>query len=196
MMEILQILKKVTYYKVEKRKKNFIGPLNATVKHLASSNRNTGLRGFAVTLETIFDLSKDLYQTEEEPITKFCTYILQQDFIESFFSLIRLHGGWDDNPAPAQIKYIMRKLIVLQCGGVTPSLNTNCIEPPSFLECDLEIEEDDGQLCMQIVLEAVDQLDEEPLENSASRSHPDKEYESLKKGILAYIAGNSLILKS
>ena len=51
-----------------------------------------------------------------------------------FFSLVRLQGDWDRNPATHLIKYIMRKLSVMQCGSVTPSLNTNCFTPPSSLE--------------------------------------------------------------
>lgn len=48
------------------------------------------------------------------------------DYLEHFFSLVRQHGGWNDNPTPVQFKYIMRKLIVMKFGGLTPSLNGNC----------------------------------------------------------------------
>jgi len=139
-----------------KRKKGFIGPLQASLDLVRDSRRKTFILGFAVTLHTIFDL-------------------LQQDFIESFFSLIRLHGGWDNNPAPHQIKYIMRKLIVMQCGGVTASLNTNCIAPPTFVEYEVDIEEDENSAaCLQIAIDAAEILENNHYLEASGQSCEDR----------------------
>ena len=44
------------------------------------------------------------------------------------------------NPPPIQIKYIMRKLIVIKCGGLSTSLNMNC----STVHVDFEFVESDS----------------------------------------------------
>jgi hypothetical protein len=54
----------------------------------------------------------------------------------------------------------MRKLIAVQCGGVTASLNTNCIAPPTFVKYKVDIEEDEnGAACLQIPIDAVEVLE-------------------------------------
>jgi hypothetical protein len=190
LFEILEILKNITYYNVPKRKKGFIGPLQASLDLVRDSRRKTFILGFAVTLHTIFDLGKELIDTEDEPVTHFYTYLLQQDFIESFFSLIRLHGGWDNNPAPHQIKYIMRKLIVMQCGGVTASLNTNCIAPPTFVEYEVDIEEDENSAaCLQIAIDAAEILENNHYLEASGQSCEDR-LGNLKNGTIAYMAGH------
>lgn len=133
--------------------------------------RKTCVVGFHTTIHSIFDLAADLFSDKEFKLEKICTYFLLQDFLEHFFSLVRQHRGWNDNPTPVQFKYIMRKLIVMKFGGLTPSLNGNC----SVVQ---EIEDDQA---------ADNELEEivnysEGLDNSISSNN-------LKCRILAYIAG-------
>ena len=54
--------------------------------------------GFKTTVHSIFDLSRELFDDKENPVKKLYTYLVQQDYLEHFFSLIRHHGGWNDNP--------------------------------------------------------------------------------------------------
>jgi hypothetical protein len=51
---------------------------------------------------------------------------MQQDPLEHFFGIIRLRCGLNNNPNAIQFKSILRKLLVIKAGGVTPSLTSNC----------------------------------------------------------------------
>lgn len=51
---------------------------------------------------------------------------MQQDPLEHFFGIIRLRCGLNNNPNALQFKSILRKLLVIKAGGVTPSLSSNC----------------------------------------------------------------------
>ena len=107
---------------------------------------------------------------------------MQQDFIEHFFGIIRQHGGWNDNPTCLQIKYIMRKLIVNWCGGLTPSLYTNSTSTSIIFE--LEVDEDLPEDQTNVVFVMADHLDVRVEETTAELS-----LGNFKKRTLAYIAG-------
>ena len=51
---------------------------------------------------------------------------IQQDPLEHFFSIVRLRCGINNNPTTVQFKYILRRILVAQNGGITPSLMGNC----------------------------------------------------------------------
>jgi hypothetical protein len=71
-------------------------------------------------------LAEELLRREIEPFKFLFTRNLQQDPLEQFFSRIRRNGGLNDNPTVVQAKFIIRKLIIMKVGGVTPSLCGNC----------------------------------------------------------------------
>ena len=127
---------------------------------VAKGAKKTCVLGFKTTVHSIFDLSRELFDDKENPVKKFYTYLVQQDYLEHFFSLIRHHGGWNDNPIPIQIKYIMRKLIVIKCGGLSTSLNMNC----STVHVDFEFVESDSvpENFMETIIEFSGQLTHQP----------------------------------
>jgi hypothetical protein len=60
---------------------------------------------------------------------------------------MRLHGRRNDNPTPEQCMYIIRKLIVLKCDGLTPSLYIICRE----LTLDIPNEKIDESILSEIL---------------------------------------------
>ena len=134
--------------------------------------RKTCVVGFHTTVHSIFDLAQDLFNDDDYKCKRICTYFLLQDYLEHFFSLVRQHGGWNDNPTPVQFKYIMRKLIVMKFGGLTPSLNGNCSIVP---EIDKDGPDDNEDL--REVVEYSEKLDEQIC------------VDNLRNRILAYIGG-------
>ncbi len=163
---LLRLIKKT-------KKKTKVDHLSPKVK------KKTCILGFKTTVWSIFDLANELFHNKEDPVKKFCTYLVQQDYLEHYFSLIRHHGGWNDNPTLIQIKYIMRKLIVIKCGGLSTSLNMNC----STVHIDLEIEEDDTvpESFMEVALQFADQLDESDAQ--------DLFFDNFKRRVICYMGG-------
>lgn len=122
---------------------------------LKDSQRYTGVLGFTATIHSIFDLAEELFN-EEEPYERLCTFFMLQDYLEQFFGIIRQHGGANDNPTAVQLNYIMRKLLVIKAGGLTPSLNMNCTN----IHVELDFEEDEEAEQFQMMLEYAETLDE------------------------------------
>lgn len=150
---------------------------------MLKSRRKTCIIGFVTTVHSICDLAKELFESKTESFSYFSTYLLQQDFLEHFFSLLRQHGGWNDNPSCLQIKYIMRKLIVNGCNGLTASLYSNCT--PNIL-VDIELEENErlSDNNITVVIEMAEKLDVK-----CSTSPEEALLENFKKRIVAYISG-------
>jgi len=103
--------------------------------------------------------------TQSNPLDCLCTRLSTQDPLRDFFSIIRLRGGLNNKPTAIQVKYIMRKLLVIKSGGVTVSLSSNCSLVPStiledktchveqnYIEEEIEIEME--MLCKEKELDA------------------------------------------
>jgi len=150
-----------------------------------NSNKKTAIVGFTTTVKSLFDIAWELLNDKDQPMDKVYTYYFVQDFIEHMFSIFRLCGGWNSNPSPLQVKYIVRKMISFGYGGIHPSLNGNC----SYLYVDIEIDEDeDNTEDFHLELEMEQQAE------CYSDYLMDVDYhfssmKDFKKRILAYIAG-------
>lgn len=144
-----------------------------------NSNRKTCVVGFVTTVHSIFNLAQELFK---EGMSAVYTYLLLQDYLEQFFGQMRQHGGWNDNPTPVQIKYIMRKMISVKCGRLTSSTQMNC----SSLHVEIEVEEEEGvpDNTVTMVMEWA-----ESLEDHSGKLVDDPTLLNFKKRILAYIAG-------
>lgn len=78
----------------------------------------------------------------------------------------------------------------MQCGGVTASLNTNCIAPPTFVEYEVDIEEDENSAaCLQIAIDAAEILENNHYLEASGQSCEDR-LGNLKNGTIAYMAGH------
>lgn len=118
MMKISSFLQVMSIYekrfKLNEKEEKCYYSVKVLVKN---SRRKTCVLGFHTTLLSIFAFAKDLFETFDEPVEKLLTYFLLQHYIEHLFGLMRLQRG-NDNPTPEQCMYIIRKLIVLKCGGL------------------------------------------------------------------------------
>ena len=94
-------------------------------KLVSSSQRKTCIIGFTATIHSTIALASELLNTEDGPDC-IKTRHMQQDPLEHFFGMIRLRCGLNNNPNAIQFKGILRKLLVIKNGGVTPSLSSNC----------------------------------------------------------------------
>ena len=141
---------------------------------MKEGRRKTYVIRFHTTVHFIFDLAQELFADEENKCERICTYYLLQDYLENFFSMICQHGGCNDNPTPVQFKYIMRKLIIMKFGGLTPSLNGNCSIVPDKEEEESQYEED-----LNDVINYSEQLD-------ADMNSPLPDVDNLKNRILVY----------
>ena len=103
--------------------------------------------GFISIAMSIINISKIMFQTPHhiEPHHKyFLTARLQQDPLEHLFGIIRGSGGYNNNPTCVQLKYRMKKLLMVN--KMIPSVNENPqIYMPSsystlFVKCDEESE--------------------------------------------------------
>ena len=63
--------------------------------------------------------------------------------------MIRFRCGLNNNPNAIQFKEILRKLLVIKNGGVTPSLSSNC----SILPVDTESDENSLSVDSEIMLD-------------------------------------------
>jgi hypothetical protein len=108
-------------------------------KNLLDSPRYTGFLGLLICIESTQALFQDLVlqgKLKYLPMHK-----ISQDHIEILFSVIRSHGGYNDNPTARQFEAIYKKLLIhteLQ----TTSAGTNCIplEKITILNCSSAIE--------------------------------------------------------
>jgi hypothetical protein len=110
---------------------------------VSNSRRKAVVIGFSATITSTIALAWDVL-TQPLPLDFLCTRLTQQDPLEHFFSIIRLRGGLNNNPTAIQVKYIMRKLLVIKSGGVTASLSSNCSLVPSqiFENLNCHVEKD------------------------------------------------------
>lgn len=83
-----------------KRKQN-------TEKPILKSNRKTGFFGLIITMRNVLQLAKDLFK--KEIVAYFLTYKLSQDHLETYFSVIRRMGGFNNNPSCRQFQAAYKK---------------------------------------------------------------------------------------
>ncbi|CAB3238852.1 unnamed protein product [Arctia plantaginis] len=121
----------------------FLEKTEVYLKHLAvpgdeqkliNSRNKTGFLGMCVCMNSL----KDLYQrlVKEEKILKFIPmYKVSQDHLEIFFSVVRSHGGFNNNPSALQFKAIYKKLLVHM--ELKQSFKGNCVplEHITLLTC-------------------------------------------------------------
>ena len=108
--------------------RHLVHPSNSKSKytdrqHVTSGLRKCGFVGFIVCLRNIFVLYEDL--KEKYGFEYLLTYKLLQDMLESFFSAIRMRGGFTNNPTCYQFQYAMRRLISRQ--QIVVSETGNCL---------------------------------------------------------------------
>jgi hypothetical protein len=109
----------------------FLTSLKLTTGTLVCTSRRKAVAvGFTATIISTVALAWDVL-TQSNSLSCLCTRLTQQDPLEHFFSIIRLRCGLNNNPTAIQVKYIMRKLLVIKSGGVTASLSSNCSLLPS-----------------------------------------------------------------
>lgn len=101
--------------KVEKK----VGP--ETGKCILKSNRKTGFFGFIVTMNSSLALAEELL--DEKVVEYFLTYKLSQDHLETFFSVIRRMGGYNNNPSCKEFKSAYKKVVTHVHSLVSTSAN-------------------------------------------------------------------------
>ena len=79
---------------------------------LIHSRRKTGFIGFIVCLTNIFEMFE--YLKEKCNFEYILTYKLLQDLLETFFSAVRMKGGYCNNPTAYQFQYAVRQLLIHQ----------------------------------------------------------------------------------
>lgn len=124
--------------------------------NILKSPRHTGFLGFCVCIESAKNLFKSLVLDQGGTLTYLPLHKISQDHVEIFFSNVRSHGGYNDNPTARQLEAIYKKLLV------HTELNrnergTNCIplEKISILDCSSAIKKiNDTSMQFSIDLEA------------------------------------------
>lgn len=102
----------------------YIKGLHQNGVKLTAFRRKCGFESFISCLINIFDLF-DILQ-EKHNFEYLLSYKLLQDMIETFFSAVRLFGGFCNNPTPFQFLAAMRRLIIHT--EVVWSSSSNCLD--------------------------------------------------------------------
>ncbi|KAJ3661546.1 hypothetical protein Zmor_005937 [Zophobas morio] len=76
------------------------------------SSRATGFLGFRICVRSLRNLFQKLISTENPRLRYLPMYKISQDHIELFFSSIRAHGGYNNNPSVRQFKSAYKKMLV------------------------------------------------------------------------------------
>lgn len=69
---------------------------------ILKSNRRTGFLGLIITIKNVLQLAKDLF--EKQHMAYFLTYKLSQNHLETYFSVVRRMGGFNNNPSCRQFQ--------------------------------------------------------------------------------------------
>ncbi|KAJ4932497.1 hypothetical protein JOQ06_010917 [Pogonophryne albipinna] len=88
-----------------KGKDNKLVPLHATQK-------KTPICGFIACGRSVIGIYEDLVEQPAAPCRYLLTYKLSQDHLELFFSAIRAHGGYNNNPNVRQFRGAYKRLLV------------------------------------------------------------------------------------
>lgn len=92
-------------------------------KPVLKSRSSVGFLGFLNNCTSILGIYTDY--VENGPLSVFHNFQFSQDHLETYFSLIRLSLGWNNNPNETQFKSAYRKLLV--CMPHLSARKTNCI---------------------------------------------------------------------
>lgn len=134
-----------TAYKIMDEARNVLMSLSAYVKNrngesrkmkLIDSPRYTGFLGLLVCIESTKSIFQDLIQNQQNSLKYMPLHRISQDHIELFFSIVRSHGGYSNNPSSSQFEAIYKKILVNTELTQTGS-GTNCIplEKITILNC-------------------------------------------------------------
>ncbi|KAF2885084.1 hypothetical protein ILUMI_21087 [Ignelater luminosus] len=96
---------------------------NASGKPILLSNRKTGFLGFIINLTNIFELYSLLKGHYEQEYL--LTFKLSQDPLETFFSVIRSHGGFNNNPNAKQFESAFKRALLKN--EISSSSFSNCL---------------------------------------------------------------------
>ena len=78
---------------------------------LVDGPRKTFVLGFALSSKSILALAKRLLNRGYNNFQYVLTYHFSQDHLEMYFSKIRRHLGWNNNPNALQFKWALRALL-------------------------------------------------------------------------------------
>lgn len=92
---------------------NYIERLNFghTEERVIASTRKTGFLGFIICIKSLKILF-DKYLKETTDLNSLPVYKLSQDHLETFFEMIRMQGGCNNNPTARQFKAAYKKLLI------------------------------------------------------------------------------------
>lgn len=82
---------------------------DTTGKCILQTQRKTGFLGTIINLTNIFELYRSLQVCN---LKYLLTFKLSQDFLETFFSAIRVRGGWNNNPNALQFEASYKRLLL------------------------------------------------------------------------------------
>lgn len=91
---------------------------------ITSTAKRTGFIGLIVSLQSVVKIYEQLEQ-QKLGMNYLLTYKLSQDHIETFFSVIRQRGGFNNNPSAFQFQASYKRLLVHH--EITGSQYANCV---------------------------------------------------------------------
>lgn len=94
--------------------------------NITKTNSKTGFLGFLIAIESFKQMYTELI--ENNRLSFLIRYKFSQDHLETVFSIIRAHGGFNNNPNCVQFRRIMKR--ILMQNEIKASLSGNC-EPDS-----------------------------------------------------------------
>lgn len=100
--------------KILKDTANYISALKLRVStdriiNIIDSKKKTGFLGFLINIKNILMLYEEVCE-KDNLLSYIPTYKLSQDHLEMIFSIIRSHGGCNNNPTANQFKTALKKL--------------------------------------------------------------------------------------
>ena len=168
-----------------------MGLKNRNGKLIRTGRRKTFIVGFCIAIKSILELSKDMFSSPCK-LKCFFTRLVQQDYLEHYFGFIHQRCGSTDNPTFIQLRAALKRLMIMKsdCAILLMKLSdgVNCspipaVEAEKFKEnsnSESPTFPGDNELLLLTEILVVDSLkgnEESPV------------VESVKKGILAYLAG-------
>lgn len=104
----------------------YLNLLKINNEQILCHTRKTFALGFIITMHSIKNLALELLKRDIDPFKYILTYKFSQDNLETFFSLIRASGGWNNNPNALQLRWALKKLLFKNSVQLQ-SENANCI---------------------------------------------------------------------
>lgn len=91
-------------------------------QQITKSICKVGFIGFLIAIETFKNLYKDYVESFE--LSFILRYKFSQDHLETLFSVIRSHGGFNNNPNCIEFRRIIKR--ILMQNEIKASINSNC----------------------------------------------------------------------